>query len=66
MLGNINTNDTRANWANLPGRTVDISYNANLQPEKETYTDEDGNVVFAVNYTYNAYGKITKIECTEN
>ena len=66
MLGNINTNDTRANWANVPGRAVDISYNANLQPEKETYTDEDGNIVFAVNYTYNTYGKVIKIECTEN
>lgn len=64
MLGNINTNDTRANWATVPGREVLIDWNANNQPTKETYIDENGDTVFAVNYTYNANGKVTNITCT--
>lgn len=64
MLGNINTNDTRANWTTVPGREVLIDWNANNQPVKETYIDENGDTVFAVNYTYNANGKVTNITCT--
>lgn len=66
MLGNINTNDTRANWLTVPGRAVDLTLNANDQYEKETYSDENGNVVFAVNYTYNGNGKVIRMECTAN
>lgn len=66
MLGNINTNDTRSNWTTVPGRSVDFTVNANGQYTKEVYSDENGNTVFAVNYTYNANGKVIKITCTEN
>ena len=64
MLGNINTNDTRANWTTVPGREVLIDWNANNQPTKETYINENGDTVFVVNYTYNANGKPTNITCT--
>lgn len=66
MLGNINTNDSRVNWCIVPGREIALTYNANNQPVKETYTDENGVVVFAVNYSYNAAGKVVTITCTEN
>lgn len=66
MLGNIHTNDTRANWTTVPGRRVDLTVNAEGQYTKETYTDENGNVVFAVNYTYNAAGKVITITCTNS
>lgn len=66
MLGNINTNDTRANWATVPGRTVELTVNASGQYTKEIYKDENGDTVFAVNYTYNANGKVILISCTAN
>lgn len=66
MLGNINTNDTRANWATVPGRTVLLTVNASGQYTKEVYVDENGDTVFAVNYTYNADGKVIQISCTQN
>lgn len=66
MLGNINTNDTRANWTTVPGRSVALEVNANGQYTKETYKDENGDTVFAVNYTYNAAGKVILITCTQN
>lgn len=66
MLGNINTNDTRANWATVPGRQVQLTVNASGQYTKEVYIDETGNTIFAVNYTYDANGKMINITCTEN
>ena len=66
MIGSINTTDTRANWATVPGRSVQLTVNASGQYTKETYTDENGNVVFAVNYTYNAAGKVILITCTNS
>lgn len=66
MIGTINTIDTRANWATVPGREVQLTVNAAGQYTKEVYIDENGNTVFAVNYTYNANGKVIKITCTEN
>lgn len=66
MLGNINTNDTRANWATVPGRAVNLTVNASGQYTKEVYIDENGDTVFAVNYTYNADGKVIQISCTQN
>lgn len=66
MLGNINTNDSRANWSTVPGRRIVFTVNANNQYEKETYIDENNNTVFAVNYTYNANGKVIEITCTNS
>lgn len=66
MIGTINTTDTRANWCTVPGREVLIDYNGNNQPTKETYNDENGDTVFAVNYTYNAANKVASITCTVN
>lgn len=67
MLGNKNTTETRATgWCTVPGRSVDFTVNANGQYTKEVYSDENGNTVFAVNYTYDANGKVIKITCTEN
>lgn len=66
MIGTINTIDTRANWATVPGRSVRLTVNASGQYEKETYIDENGNTVFAVNYTYNDNGKVIEITCTNS
>lgn len=66
MLGNINTNDTRANWCTVPGRRVNYTYNAAGKMTKETYLDVAGNTIFAVNYEYNEDGKPTTQYCTEN
>lgn len=66
MIGSINTIDTRANWATVPGREVLLTVNASGQYTKETYIDENSNTVFAINYTYNENGKVIKITCTEN
>lgn len=67
MIAGIYSEITRATaWTTVPGRRVDFTINANNQYEKETYIDENGDTVFALNYTYNAAGKITSIICTEN
>ena len=66
MLGNTNTNDTRANWTTVPGRRVELTVNASGEYTKEVYIDENGDTVFAVNYTYNADGKVIQISCTAN
>ena len=66
MLGNNFTENTRANWTTVPGRSVQLTVNASGQYTKETYIDENGNTVFAVNYTYNANGKVIEITCTNS
>lgn len=66
MIGTINTIDTRANWTTVPGRRVALTVNASGQYTKEVYIDEHNNTVFAVNYTYNANGKVIEISCTQN
>lgn len=66
MIAGVNTESARANWATVPGRQVALTVNAAGQYTKETYTDENGNVVFAVNYTYNADGKVILITCTNS
>ena len=66
MLGNNNTNDTRANWCCVPVRRVNYTYNAAGKMTKETYLDVDGNIIFAVNYEYNEDDKITTQYCTAN
>lgn len=66
MIGSINTTDTRANWATVPGRRVNLTVNGNGQYTKEVYIDENNNTVFAVNYTYDANGNIIEISCTQN
>ena len=67
MLGNINTTEARASgWTVVPGRECTVDYNANGQPVKETYYNTDGSVVFAINYTYNANNKVSKITFTQS
>lgn len=67
MISGIYSESTRAMaWSTVPGRGVALTYDANNRVIKETYTDENGDTVFAVNYTYNAAGKISTITCTEN
>ena len=66
MIAGVNTENTRANWTTVPGRRIVFTVNANNQYEKETYIDENNNIVFAVNYTYNANGKVILITCTQN
>lgn len=66
MLGSIYTELARNSWTIVPGRRVDFTVNANGQYEKETYIDENGNTAFAVNYTYNANGKVISISCTNS
>lgn len=66
MIAGVNTETTRANWATVPGRSIQLTVNASGQYTKETYIDENGNTVFAVNYTYNANGKVIEINCTQN
>lgn len=66
MIAGVNTEITRANWATVPGREVRLTVNASGQYIKETYIDENNNIVFAVNYTYNADGKVIVITCTNS
>lgn len=66
MIAGVNTENTRANWTTIPGRSVQLTVNASGQYTKEVYIDENGNTVFAVNYTYNANGKVIEINCTQN
>lgn len=66
MLGNTNTNDTRANWTTVPGRRVNLTRNANKKVIKETYLDVSGNTIFAVNYDYDQDGNVSSIYCTQS
>lgn len=66
MIAGVNTEITRANWATVPGRQVQLTVNASGQYTKEVYIDENGNTVFAVNYTYDANGKVINISCTNS
>ena len=66
MIAGVNTETTRANWATIPGREVQLTVNASGQYTKETYIDENGNTVFAVNYSYDANGKVISITCTNS
>lgn len=66
MIAGVNTETTRANWATIPGREVLLTVNASGQYTKETYIDENGNTVFAVNYSYDANGKVILITCTNS
>lgn len=62
MIGSIYTEAARANWTVVPGRTVDGVYNANGDPTKLTFS-ENNNVVYAQYFTYDANGNAIKIEC---
>lgn len=66
MIAGVNTETTRANWTTVPGRRIVFTLNANNQYEKETYYDENGDIVFVVNYSYNAAGKCIEITCTNS
>lgn len=66
MIAGVNTENTRANWTTVPGRQVALTVNAAGQYTKETYIDENGNTVFAVNFSYNADGKVILITCTNS
>lgn len=64
MIAGVNTEITREAWTFVPGRTTQLTYDANNQVTSISYL-EGANVVFIRNFTYDAYGNCTQIECVK-
>ena len=62
MLGNLYTDAARANWATVPGRTLDLVYDSNNNATKITFSDNN-SVVYVQYLTYDANNNVTKVEC---
>lgn len=62
MIGGNYTDITREAWTFVPGRSVLPTYDANGNVLTMTYYDNN-TVVFVRNFTYDANGNCTKIEC---
>lgn len=61
MIGNIYTDAARANWATVPGRTLDLVNDENGNPTKITFSDN--NIVVFVQYLTYDNGNVIKVEC---
>lgn len=64
MLGTIYNDIARDGWTNTPDNTMEITNNASGNPTSITYK-QGNNVVFIKQFTYDANGYITKIECVK-
>lgn len=62
MLGTIYTSESRDAWAMVPGRSIEITNNANNKPTQIDYY-EGTTLVFSQLFTYDANGNMIKLEC---
>lgn len=65
MIGGNYTETTREAWTSVPGRSVEITNDANGNPTAMAYK-EGTTTVFVKRYTYDANGNCTKIECSNS
>ena len=65
MIGGNYTEITRDAWVTVPGRSVQMTYNANNKPTQIDFYSGT-TLLFSQVLTYDANGNMTKIECVTN